>query len=63
MDLGRFVEVPVSEVRTNLPGEFLVEAGMAIWCHLEGIILPLHLHRMISSHIKKEVRFQHLKIS
>ena len=54
VDLGMFVEAPVGDV-TNLPDQFLKEAGMAIWCHLESIILAEDLQSSILSHVLQEV--------
>ena len=55
VDLGKITKVPVGDVKTNLPEEFLVEPGLAIWCHLEGIILPESLHSVVLSHVMEEV--------
>ena len=55
VDLGKFLEAPAGDVKTNLPEEFLKDPGFAIWCHLEGIILPDSLHSMILSHVMEKV--------
>ena len=55
VDLGKFIKVPAGDVKTNLPEEFLLEPGLAIWCHLEGIILPESLHSVVLSHVMEEV--------
>ena len=59
VDLGKFIKVPAGDVKTNLPVELLEEPGLAIWCHLEGIILPESLHEMILSHVMEKVKLQH----
>ena len=52
--MGKFLEAPAAAV-TNLPEQFLEEAGMSFWCHLESVILPDDLQTSILSHVMMEV--------
>ena len=56
VDLGKFIQAPAGDVKTNLPVELLEEPGLAIWCHLEGIILTESLHKMILSLVMEKVK-------
>jgi len=56
VDVGKFVYVATEDVQTNIPAHLLADAGLSLWCHLDGVLLAdVVLSSSIMAEVKEEL--------